>query len=99
MVKKDVEAYLGAKSQTGSGADSGDDKQVVQSASSFSLGEVPADEVVDLTRLRQQSAGGCRIPIRTFPHFYLTRSYRTGALMALRKELNELLPETDKLSP
>ena len=36
VVKKDVEAYLNAKSQTGSGADSGDDKQVVQSASSFS---------------------------------------------------------------
>ena len=98
VVKKDVEAYLGAKSQTGSGADSGDDKQVVQSASSFSLGEVPADEVVDLTRLRQAISRRMQDSNQNFPHFYLTRSYRTGALMALRKELNELLPETDKLS-
>ena len=98
VVKKDVEAYLGAKSQTGSGADSGEDKQVVQSASSFSLGEVPADEVVDLTRLRQAISRRMQDSNQNFPHFYLTRSYRTGALMALRKELNELLPETDKLS-
>ena len=98
VVKKDVEAYLGAKSQTGSGADSGGDKQVVQSASSFSLGEVPADEVVDLSRLRQAISRRMQDSNQNFPHFYLTRSYRTGALMALRKELNELLPETDKLS-
>ena len=98
VVKKDVEAYLDAKSQTGSGGDSGDDKQAVQSASSFSLGEVPADEVVDLTRLRQAISRRMQDSNQNFPHFYLTRSYRTGALMALRKELNELLPETDKLS-
>ena len=35
---------------------------------------------------------------QNFPHFYLTRAYDTGALMALRKELNALLPEEEKIS-
>ncbi len=98
VVKKDVEAYLSGMSQTGSEASSGDANQPSQSSSSFSLGEVPADEVVDLTRLRQAISRRMQDSNQNYPHFYLTRSYRTGNLMALRKELNQLLPETDKLS-
>lgn len=32
------------------------------------------------------------------PHFYLTREYKTGALMKLRQELNQFLPGEEKLS-
>ncbi|QRN83381.1 2-oxo acid dehydrogenase subunit E2 [Chloroflexota bacterium] len=98
VVKKDVEAYLDSMSQAGSGSKSAGNGQTFQSASSFSLGEVPADEVVDLTRLRQAISRRMQDSNQNFPHFYLTRSYRTGALMALRKQLNQILPETDKLS-
>jgi len=35
---------------------------------------------------------------QNFPHFYLTRVYKTDALMKLRKELNQLLPDEDKIS-
>lgn len=62
------------------------------------MGEVPADEVIDLTRLRQAISRRMQDSNQNYPHFYLTRSYRTGALMALRKQLNQILPETDKLS-
>ncbi len=98
MVKKDVEAYLDSMSPAGSGSKSASVGQAFQSSSSFSLGEVPADEVIDLTRLRQAISRRMQDSNQNYPHFYLTRSYRTGALMALRKQLNQILPETDKLS-
>ena len=93
VVKKDIEAYLATQGPAGgSGAGS------VQALSSFSVGKAPADEVVDLTRLRQAISRRMQDSNQNFPHFFLTRSYRTGAMMKLRKELNALLPETDKLS-
>ena len=95
VVKKDIEAYLSAK---GEGQSAGETGGTLQSASSFSLSEVPEDEVVDLTRLRQAISRRMQDSNQNFPQFYLTRSYRTGAMMKLRKEVNALLPETDKLS-
>ena len=95
VVKKDIEAYLSAK---GEGQRTGETGGTLQSASSFSLSEVPEDEVVDLTRLRQAISRRMQDSNQNFPQFYLTRSYRTGAMMKLRKEVNALLPETDKLS-
>ena len=93
VVKKDIEAYLATQGPAGgSGAGS------AQALSSFSVGKAPADEVVDLTRLRQAISRRMQDSNQNFPHFFLTRSYRTGAMMKLRKELNALLPETDKLS-
>ncbi|MBG0788033.1 MAG: E3 binding domain-containing protein, partial [Anaerolineaceae bacterium] len=78
VVKKDVEAYLDNMSQVGSGSKTPGTGQTFQSASSFSMGEVPADEVVDLTRLRQAISRRMQDSNQNFPHFYLTRSYRTG---------------------
>jgi pyruvate dehydrogenase E2 component (dihydrolipoamide acetyltransferase) len=95
VVKKDIEAYLSAK---GEGQSVGDTGEAFQAASSFGLGEVPEDEVVELTRLRQAISRRMQDSNQNFPQFYLTRSYRTGAMMKLRKEVNALLPETDKLS-
>ena len=93
VVKKDIEAYL-AKQGSAGGSGTGS----AQALSSFSVGKAPADEVVDLTRLRQAISRRMQDSNQNFPHFFLTRSYRTGAMMKLRKELNALLPETDKLS-
>ncbi|MDY6872854.1 MAG: dihydrolipoamide acetyltransferase family protein [Chloroflexota bacterium] len=96
VVKADVEAYLestsssAAKSQTG--------KQPVQPLTSFAVGEAPEDEVIEMSRLRQAIGRRMGDSNQNFPHFYLTRAYETGELMALRKELNELLPESDQLS-
>lgn len=98
VVKKDIEAYLNSMGQPGQEQSAQGKGAASQSASSFSLGEVPADEVVDLTRLRQAISRRMQDSNQNFPHFYLTRAYRTGAMMSLRKQVNELLPEEDKLS-
>ncbi len=94
VVKKDVEAYLA------SGQVSGADRpmQVGQPASSFLPGEVPEDQLVDMSRLRQAISRRMQDSNQNFPHFFLTRTYDTGALMKLRKEINALLPEEEKTS-
>jgi len=97
VVKVDIEAYLASQKPAGQGetVQKGGSSQPL---SSFTLGEAPDDEVVDLTRLRQAISRRMQDSNQNFPHFFLTRSYRTGALMQLRKQLNALLPESDKLS-
>ncbi|MCB2210054.1 2-oxo acid dehydrogenase subunit E2 [bacterium] len=97
VVKADVEAYL--ESASSGTADKGQTgKQAVQPLTAFTVGEVPEDEVVEMSRLRQAIGRRMGDSNQNFPHFYLTRAYGTGELMALRKELNELLPESDQLS-
>ena len=94
IVKKDVEDYL----VSGPTGDTAGPKAFPQILSAFSPGEVPEDRLIDLTRLRQAISRRMQESNQNFPHFYLTRSYDTGALMKLRKEVNGLLPETEKLS-
>jgi pyruvate dehydrogenase E2 component (dihydrolipoamide acetyltransferase) len=94
VVKKDVEAYLAA----GQGSISERSKQVGQPLHSFSPGEVPEDQIVDMSRLRQAISRRMQDSNQNFPHFFLTRTYETGALMKLRKEVNALLPEEEKTS-
>jgi pyruvate dehydrogenase E2 component (dihydrolipoamide acetyltransferase) len=84
--------------QSAPAGDSSSKGATLPSATSFSLGEVPEDEVVDLTRLRQAISRRMQDSNQNFPHFYLTRAYKTGKMMSLRKQVNELLPESDKLS-
>jgi pyruvate dehydrogenase E2 component (dihydrolipoamide acetyltransferase) len=94
VVKKDVEAYL-ASDQTGDLAGS---KSSAPMMRSFSLGEIPDDQVLDMSRLRQVISRRMQDSNQNFPHFYLTRAYDTGALMKLRKDVNSLLAEEEKIS-
>jgi pyruvate dehydrogenase E2 component (dihydrolipoamide acetyltransferase) len=73
-------------------------EKTLQPLASFTTGEIPEDEVVAMSRLRQTISRRMQESFMNFPHFYLTRIYKTGALMKLRKELNLLLPDEDKLS-
>jgi pyruvate dehydrogenase E2 component (dihydrolipoamide acetyltransferase) len=61
-------------------------------------GEIPADQHLPVDRLR--SAIGRRMveSKQQVPHFYVSHEYNVEALLALRKQLNELLPEDQKLS-
>ena len=86
VVKKDIEDYLNSMGQSAPAGDSSGKGATLPSASSFSLGEVPEDEVVDLTRLRQAISRRMQDSNQNFPHFYLTRAYKTGAMMSLRKQ-------------
>jgi pyruvate dehydrogenase E2 component (dihydrolipoamide acetyltransferase) len=56
------------------------------------------DEVVPLNRLR--SAIGRRMveSKQQVPHFYVTHEYDVKPLLQLRKQVNDLLPEGDKIS-
>ena len=65
---------------------------------SLAVGEAPADEHVALVRLR--SAIGKRMveSKQQVPHFYVSHEYNVEKLLALRKSLNELLPDDQKIS-
>jgi len=56
------------------------------------------DEVVQLTKLRQAVARRMTESKTTVPHFYVTHVYKMDAVMAMRKQANEYLPENEKLS-
>ncbi len=50
------------------------------------------DEHIPLTKLRTAIARRM-VESKAAPHFYVTHEYDMAALMKLRKELNEFLPE------
>jgi pyruvate dehydrogenase E2 component (dihydrolipoamide acetyltransferase) len=56
------------------------------------------DETIQLTRLRQAIARRMTESKTSVPHFYVTHEYKMDALMAMRKQINDYLPENEKLS-
>jgi pyruvate dehydrogenase E2 component (dihydrolipoamide acetyltransferase) len=98
VVKQDVEAYLESMRKAGRGAEAKAVGKALKPAAPFKVGEVPEDEVVEMSRLRQAIGRRMGDSNQNYPQFYLTRSFNTGPLMQLRKDLNQLLPEEDKLS-
>jgi len=98
VVKKDVEAYLESMRLEGRAEESEAVGKALQPLSTFVVGKVPEDEVVAMSRLRQAIGRRMQDSNQNFPHFYLTREYKTGSLMALRKDINRMLPEEDKVS-
>ena len=61
-------------------------------------GEVPADQHIPVGKLRAAISRRMVESKQQFPHFYVTHEYNVEILVALRKNLNELLPEDQKLS-
>ena len=60
--------------------------------------EARPDQRVPVDRLRAAIGRAMVQSKQQFPHFYVTHEYNVEALVALRKSLNELLPEDQKLS-
>ena len=56
------------------------------------------DETIQLTKLRQAIARRMTESKTTVPHFYVTHEYKMDAVMAMRKQANEFLPDNEKLS-
>jgi pyruvate dehydrogenase E2 component (dihydrolipoamide acetyltransferase) len=56
------------------------------------------DETVQLTRLRQAIARRMTESTTTVPHFFVTHEYKMNALLDLRKQINEYLPDSEKIS-
>ncbi len=98
IVKQDVESYLESMRAGGREEEAEAVGKALQPLTAFSVGEAPEDEVVAMSRLRQAIGRRMQDSNQNFPHFYLTRNYKTGALMALRKDINRMLPEEEKVS-
>lgn len=56
------------------------------------------DQAVQTTKLRQAIGRRLVESKQTIPHFYVTHEYKMDALMGMRKQANEYLPENEKLS-
>ncbi|MEW6403770.1 MAG: dihydrolipoamide acetyltransferase family protein, partial [Chloroflexota bacterium] len=56
------------------------------------------DQTVQPTRLRQAIARRMAESKTSVPHFYVTHEFKMDALMAMRKQINEYLPENEKVS-
>jgi pyruvate dehydrogenase E2 component (dihydrolipoamide acetyltransferase) len=56
------------------------------------------DETIQLTKLRQAIARRMTESTTTVPHFFVTHEYKMNALLDMRKQINEYLPENEKLS-
>ena len=101
IVKADVEAFTQtekplpvqapAQTQTSS--------QALPSLPTFAaVGEVPPDAVVPLNRLRA-AIGRRMVEVKgAVPHFYITHEYDVAKVMQLRKQVNALLPDDQKVS-
>jgi len=91
VVRKDVEAAV-SSGQTAK----------VESRPSMPIPSVAPvsheDETIQLTRLRQAIARRMTESKTSVPHFYVTHEYKMDALMGMRKQINDYLPENEKLS-
>ncbi|WP_298004701.1 MULTISPECIES: dihydrolipoamide acetyltransferase family protein [Anaerolinea] len=62
------------------------------------MANVPADEVVTMDRLRQAIGRRMVDSKQNYPHFYVTRSFNVEALLSLREQINQLMPDGQKLT-
>jgi pyruvate dehydrogenase E2 component (dihydrolipoamide acetyltransferase) len=62
------------------------------------VGEAPADQHLPVDRLRAAIGRKMVESKQQVPHFYVSHEYDVDALMALRKQVNELLPDDQKIS-
>ena len=88
VVRKDVEAALSSAQPAAAGR---------QPAPSFAPVS-QEDQTVQITKLRQAIGRRLVESKQTVPHFYVTHEYKMDALMAMRKQANEYLPDNEKLS-
>jgi len=91
VVRKDVEAALssGQASKAESRPSPVPSTPVVVTAE---------DQTVQTTKLRQAIGRRLVESKQAIPHFYVTHEYKMDALMAMRKQANEYLPDNEKLS-
>ncbi len=98
VVKKDIQQYLEQVKGEGREEEAKAVGEALQPMTAFTVGEVPEDQVIEMSRLRQAIGRRMQDSNQNFPHFFVTRSYKTAAMMQLRKDLNQFLSEDEKLS-
>jgi pyruvate dehydrogenase E2 component (dihydrolipoamide acetyltransferase) len=100
IVRRDVEAFLARPPLPAAPAIPPRPAAPLPPAPMPSYLPVPqaADEVVPLNRLRTAIGRRMSESKQQAPHFYVTHEYDVGALLALRQQVNTLLPEEEKVS-
>ncbi len=94
--KADVESYLEAGPPAAAPAAAPAATPAPQPATVATAGA--ADTEVKTTRMRQAIARRMVESKTTVPHFYVTSAIEMDALLALRKQINELLPDEEKVT-
>ena len=89
VVRKDVEAALSQPAAV---------SRPSTPAAYAQVNVTQEDQTVQTTRLRQAIGRRLVESKQTIPHFYVTHEYKMDALMAMRKQANEYLPDNEKLS-
>jgi len=97
VVRKDVESVI-SDPPTGTSQSSVISKRAVSPITNYQLQITPDDETVQLTKLRQAIARRMTESKTSVPHFYVSHEYKMDAVMAMRKQVNEYLPDNEKLS-
>jgi pyruvate dehydrogenase E2 component (dihydrolipoamide acetyltransferase) len=91
IVRRDVEAAL-STAQLGPQEVANIPSSMVGRPSSIS------DQSLPLTKLRQAIARRLAETKTTVPHFYVTHEYKVDSLVDIRRQLNNLQPENEKVS-
>lgn len=95
IVKKDIVAALAVAIPSAATAA----MPVVMAAATGQPGvSIPAEQHIPLDKLRGIIGRRMAEAKQNVPHFYVTHEYDVDALLGLRKQLNELLPEEQKIS-
>lgn len=104
IVRKDVEAIL-ATAKTIAAQPVTDQSPAVSKTTTPAAvtpamwvpGEIPADETIPLTRLRTAIGRRMTESKQQIPHFYVTHDYDVAEMMRLRNEINQLMPQDQKI--
>ena len=108
VTKKDIEAYLAAPAEAAAtpkpGAPAAVEAQPVTAPNALpplspaAYEPAPEDQIVSINRLRAAIGRRMTEVKQTVPHFYVTHEYDMADVMELRKQINTMLPEGEKLS-
>jgi pyruvate dehydrogenase E2 component (dihydrolipoamide acetyltransferase) len=92
IVRRDIEAYLKAPAKTAAAA------PAPAALPTYPPAAAAASESVPLNRLRAAIGRRMTEAKQQVPHFYVTHEYDVQELLDLRRRVNGLLPEEDKIS-
>ncbi len=104
IVKHDIEAFLARPAVTPMAAQPAVPvgAPVLQKKAALSapdlFGPPPPDEVIERSRLRVAIGRRMTEAKQQVPHFYVTHEYDVASLLVLRKQVNALLDESEKIS-
>ncbi len=102
ITKKDIQAYQQqAPAPVGVAAEPApaEEKKFALPMPAFSpVGPPPPDEHIKLNRLRAAIGRRMTESTQQVPHFFVTHEYNVDKLMALRKQINALVGEGEKVS-